>query len=132
MVVNELEIKNRIIEEFKVTDEYLMFKLKGGGIFILHHIQDCCEWVRIEQIDGDLYDLIGEPLLMAEEVIDHQGDDGFVSTTWTFYKFATKKGYVTIRWCGESNGYYSESVNKTLCDDCCCFEYAWEEIDYYN
>jgi hypothetical protein len=83
--------------------------------FVFFHYQDCCESVSIEDIVGDLQDLVGEPLLIAEEVsgetpmdfneMDHE------SVTWTFYKFATRKGYVDVRWLGESNGYYSEGVS---------------------
>jgi hypothetical protein len=55
--------------------------------------------------------LIGSPILLAQEVIS-DGTTNYDDTyTWTWYNFATVKGYVTIRWYGESNGYYSESVD---------------------
>ena len=83
--------------------------------FKFYHSQDCCESVYIESVVGDLSDLEGEPLLIAEEVsgeIPEAREDEYIeSRSWTFYKFATRKGYVDVRWLGESNGYYSESVD---------------------
>ena len=83
--------------------------------FVFFHQQDCCESVSIEDVCGDLQDLVGEPLLLAEEVQGETPVDfnemEHDSVTWTFYKFATRKGYVDVRWLGESNGYYSEGVS---------------------
>lgn len=80
----------------------------------LYHQQECCENVAIEDICGDLQDLVGSPLTLAEETTNAEGEPKSEyedSYTWTFYRFATVKGYVTIRWYGSSNGYYSESVD---------------------
>ena len=99
--------------EGSVGDEELTFVRDDGARFVFHHFQGCCEHVRIEDIVGDLQDLVGEPLLVAEESSNADGPEPEYadSYTWTFYKFATRRGYVDVRWLGESNGYYSDSVN---------------------
>lgn len=79
-------------------------------IYTFYHEQDCCEYVYVEDITGDLSDLVGAPLTFVE-VSCSDGGSEYDSATWTFYKFATVKGWVDIRWLGESNGYYSESVD---------------------
>lgn len=102
-----------------VNNEEIIFTTVGREKYKLYHSQDCCESVTVEEICGDLQDLIGSEILQAEEVTHEQdtNPDGVKipeyqdSLTWTFYKLATMKGYVTIRWYWESNGYYSESVD---------------------
>lgn len=92
------------------SNDSITFVSECGRVFEMYHDQDCCESVSIEDICGDLNDLIGERINMADES-SQEDTNAFESGTWTFYKFATIKGYVDIRWYGSSNGYYSERVS---------------------
>jgi hypothetical protein len=81
--------------------------------YTLYHAQDCCENVYVEDICGDLEDLVGWPMLVSREDTSVDGPEmkDEESYTWTFYNFATFKGFVTVRFYGSSNGYYSEDVS---------------------
>lgn len=97
-----------------VTGEGDVMRLSNDEeTYVFSHDQDCCESVGIEEVHGDLDDLVGTPILLAEEETNADGPEPKYaeSYTWTFYKFATVKGHVTVRWLGESNGYYSETVD---------------------
>jgi hypothetical protein len=112
------DLKGQILVDIEAEPEWytMSFTLVNGDKYELYHEQGCCEEVRIEDIAGDLNDLIGLPILLAEEVSNINDppsnklhNEGCY--TWTFYKLATNKGYVTVRWFGTSNGYYSERVS---------------------
>lgn len=112
--VTEFEdLLGRCLTSIDYDDYSMRMYLTKDNYVEFYHEQDCCEYVYIEDICGDLEDLIGYPLVEAEEVVEDasEADNVCESGTWTFYKFRTEKGSVVIRWLGESNGYYSESVN---------------------
>lgn len=99
----------RVIED-RVEDEITFF-FEDGSEYKFYHRQDCCESVVITDVNGDWDDLIGTPLLVAEERTDSRTTSWGMSNTFTFYTFRTVKGSVDVRWNGQSNGYYSESVD---------------------
>lgn len=100
----------------KVGDDVMDFFAEDGTIFKFIYYPDCCASCNIIDIIGDLSDLLNSPILEAQQITsenyknkgDYQPSDSY---TWSFYRFSTVQGTVTVRWLGESNGYYSESVD---------------------
>ena len=88
----------------------IIFKCSDNAEYKMYHEQDCCENVTVDEIIGDIEHLLNSEILQAEEV-SQDDPNAMESGTWTFYKLATIKGYITIKWYGSSNGYYSESVS---------------------
>lgn len=96
--------------QYEAEDEVIRILTECGKEFMMRHEQVCCEEVWVESIVGDLADIVGAQILLAEEAVGTGDAQRQESALWTFYKLATAKGYVDIRWVGESNGYYSERV----------------------
>lgn len=107
-------LKGKTLREVRESRDQLVFVTEDDETYVQYHDQDCCESVDVEDICGDLNDLIGSPILLAEESTsedvapEDRRDDHCM---WTFYKLSTNKGSVTIRWFGSSNGYYSVEVS---------------------
>lgn len=110
------------------ADVFVM-TLEDGTTLRLYHDQDCCETVVIEDIDIDPKDLIGSTLVSFEEASEYDPDYEYGSQTWTFYKIQTSTTCATIRWLGESNGYYSESVSLEIIRGPVGFDPDWYIYD---
>ena len=87
-----------------------------GRALVMEHEQNCCEYVAVEDVIGDVQDILGTPILFATEEESTTNPDDVTkddqdSFTWTFYRLGTVKGTIVIRWYGTSNGCYSERVN---------------------
>ena len=97
------------VDGIEKESEFVTIEMESGDRFQFSHDQDCCEHVRLDDFEVDLDSIVGSMVISAEEVINRP--DEIESVTWTFYKIETNKGGIWLRWCGESNGYYSESVD---------------------
>lgn len=111
------------------TDE---FELSLGALNALNGNWVDAE-IQIEEIHGDLRDLFDSPIIQAEVVghyfLPHDYDretfpsdfpewgeqkDPYYAYEWVFYKFATIKGSVTIRFYGNANYCYSTCADMLV------------------
>ena len=105
-------MKGEVIKNIINNDnEELIFECESGYHYKMYHEQDCCESVRIEDLSCDINRLVGEKVIEAYSSSKEGDEDNWGSSTWTFYTINTLNTSLTIRWLGESNGYYSEGVS---------------------
>lgn len=69
------DLKGRCLSRAEQDGEELQLYLSENNYVRFYHDQDCCESVEIEDVCGDLRDLVGEPLTEAEEVQGYHGPD---------------------------------------------------------
>ena len=91
-------------------DDKIIFDCSDGIRYTMLHIEECCESVSINDINGDINELVGQTIIVAEER-SNSNEIAYGSETWTFYTIRTIHTSIDIRWYGTSNGYYSESVS---------------------
>jgi len=113
MKVEFVKLQGKTITNIEISNYRYSMKITcdDGYVYDIRHDQNCCEDVHLEDICGDLEDLIGTPILLAQESTsdkDPLPDADYFK--WTFYTLRTIKGTVSLRWWGNSNGYYSVDV----------------------
>ena len=114
------EFSGKTIQEIrgckKHSDE-VTIKFTDGSCLKFYHKQDCCETVLLEDFDITPEWLIDSKIISIEERISRSEEgvnplnDWAESYTWSFYVIKTSSSTMVLRWYGESNGWYSETVD---------------------
>lgn len=110
--------EKRTIFRVEASRETVSITFIDGSICRFYHDQDCCEYVRLIRIVGDISSIIGRTwasLSLSNDTPDGESDRDFQpfpdSHTWSTFTIKTTTGEtIDLQWLGESNGFYSEDV----------------------
>lgn len=109
---------------FRHNDESIVFLSEDGTIFQMTNHND--KELYLADVEGDLNDLVGTQILQAE-CYTNSGDKP--TWFWTFYKLATIKGYVTLRWSGRMYDLsYSSEVAINQLNLFCKYVYIEDQL----
>lgn len=133
--IQRINYNNQVMQMTELSDlignVFDTVTLNGGAVefynnnklmFCLHHEQSCCEIVEL--IDGfdELHLLQNGPIMQSYATYSHDGElkytengNSYDNLTWSFYTFSTFYHSVTLRFYGQSNGCYSETVDLYRC-----------------
>ncbi len=108
------QLTGEVLTHVDVDDSknQILLTTESGKTYLLYHPQDCCESVKIEDVDGEWHTLLGKAIEQATWEEDSENDPPEYAESWTrtTLTFRVSDATVICRWIGESNGYYSEVV----------------------
>ena len=111
---NFFELEGQTVKELHIEEDGSEVHIKTETHdFYLYHAQDCCEWVRVVEVDGVPDNIIGQRITFSEQD-NRPGTRTIVndeSHTWTSFELRTNDHCLRFYFLGESNGYYGETVN---------------------
>tara|TARA_R100000951_G_scaffold113672_1_gene116162 strand:+ start:92 stop:463 length:372 start_codon:yes stop_codon:yes gene_type:complete len=117
MVMNDYQecldnMVGRVVKYVDVDHDQMKITCEDNSVFTFYHEQDCCESVYIYETEGEPMSLKGWKLLLVDMEATREDNAPYdESRTTTVVKFITNENTVSVKWIGESNGYYSESVD---------------------
>lgn len=102
----ELDMKYTLSD---ASSDVMLFEEEDGVLHLFFNELICCEVIVLYDVQGDVPNLLGNPLLKAEvlpyaqiiEEVDivEWGSD----CAWSVFTFETVKGSVSFRWFGQSH-----------------------------
>jgi hypothetical protein len=129
--ISDLEGLTLTAFSIKAGQKTVLLQTEQRAFLLVRRLSDPAS-IFVESICGNIEDILNTPILTAEKITSRgikpahaddvtdlvlsriHGDEPEPyladSHTWTFYTLGTEKGVVTIRWLGQSNGFYSEEV----------------------
>lgn len=115
---NWFELRGQTIRAITQLDDDQLIVRTDAAEFVVQHEQECCESVAITHKIGDPTALVGHTVTLAEEDNPDSPPPGWdpnhsynASHTWSVFILEAGGHRVEFWWLGESNGYYSETVN---------------------
>ena len=119
MLIEMDKLVGKVFVSYEICQykEFIKFFDCEGNCYIFYHDIECCEQVYIDDICGDLDDLLFTAILKSEMISSEMSEDELNQKEaynewgeWYFYKLDTIKGGVTLRWCGISTNYSTKVV----------------------
>lgn len=112
------ELIGKTFYEIKKRGDNISFTDMEGTVYKFNSYHSGFSETFLEDIEGELSDLANSKIIIAEMVKKTENYNSDLKraspyydySQWVFYKFATLKGYVTIKWRCEASANYSSEV----------------------